>query len=632
MIDWIASNIIEGTATNKSRMVVKCDGCGAYRTIAYLYAKRSLDHKCQACLKKKHGLAHKRGDLVEYTCIECSTKETYKFRPDRFVDWRCHHCAMKQGHRDGKFVIVHNKPSEAGRKKIGAQAKAQWADPEYRAKWSKSMSASKEKRSAKSKEIWSDQVRLKKLSAALRTVWSKPDYKAVKAKRSQELWEDEEYRERQLAGYTDEVRKVISEASLAYWRDHADEMIALITSIHADPEIRKKHSASAKAAWANPEYRAIQMAKVKRCKDNSELLAKMSEINREILSRPEVKARLSKSVRKAWEDTQLRLDQSAASKALWQDSAYKEVQAVARAAQSGRISSIQKQLYKYLGDLNINFYEESDKTRLGHYVFDCLIPKQNNMSKNLLIECHGDYWHSSLQSQSRDRGKFTYIDKYFKDYEIMYIWEHEFGAANRVIDRLKLKVGVALESVDFEFSDVKFEEASGGSVKSFLDAYHYIGKDRGGRVFTAKLNDELIGCVVYSPPLRQNTASQFGLKDGEVRELSRLCIHPSYHKKNFASWIIAKSLRALNNSVKLIIAYADATIGHVGTVYKASGFKLDHMVDSDYWYIDSDSYVMHKRTLYGKAVKMKMSEAEFANKNGYVRVYGGRKYCYVKHL
>jgi len=298
--------------------------------------------------------------------------------------------------------------------------------------------------------------------------------------------------------------------------------------------------------------------------------------------------------------------------------------AIARAAQSGKISSIQKMLYAYLDELGIEYYKESEQTRIGYYVFDCLVV---NGEKKLLIECQGDYWHTLENAERRDKGKFTYISRYFPEYEIMYVWEHEFYCKDRVLDRLKLKLGLQIETKEFKFADLTLRAIDSYETKQFLDLYHYLGKDRGGKAFGAFLGDLLVAAIVFSPPLRQNTSGQFGLVDGEVRELSRLCIHPSYHKKNFASWFIKRALKQI--SCKLIVAYADTTVGHDGGIYKASNFRLHHTVPADYWYVDISGYVMHKRTLYGRAVKQKMTESEFAEAKGYVRKYGGEKLCFI---
>jgi len=67
----------------------------------------------------------------------------------------------------------------------------------------------------------------------------------------------------------------------------------------------------------------------------------------------------------------------------------------------------------------------------------------------------------------------------------------------------------------------------------------------------------------------------------------------------------------------------------VGTAYKASNFKLHHQTEPDYWYVDGDGYVMHKKTLYNRATKLRMTENAFAEQYGYVKKFGGPKLCYV---
>ncbi len=206
----------------------------------------------------------------------------------------------------------------------------------------------------------------------------------------------------------------------------------------------------------------------------------------------------------------------------------------------------------------------------------------------------------------------------------MYVWEHEFGVKDRVLDRLKLKLGIEIETVNFDFKDVIVREITTAEASAFLGLYHYIGGGRGGKTVGAFLGDELVAVVVFSPPLRQNGP----FSDVKFVELSRSCIHPSYHKRNFASWFLS---RAMRNIDCLVVSYADTTVGHTGSMYKAIGFELHHEVPADYWYVDVDGYVMHKKTLYNKAVNLKMTEAEFAEQKGYVKRFGGQKLCFVKY-
>lgn len=423
-----------------------------------------------------------------------------------------------------------------------------------------------------------------------------------------------------------EVRAKLASKSAKNWAD-AEYRSKVILSLSNNSNI-SKHS---KELWADEEYKQKTISAHINASD------KMSNASKEKWKDSNYRAKVVSSIVASCSSDASKALKSERSKKLWNNSDYaaktinamhrydvKEKNAIARSKQRNRTSSIQQMLYSFLDDLGIEYYKEGEQTRIGYYVFDCIVPHNN---KKLLIECQGDYWHSLPEAEKNDRSKFTYISRYFPEHEIMYVWEHEFYCKDRVLDRLKLKLGLEIEVEKFAFNDLVIQEASILEIKEFLDLYHYLGNGRGGKAYGAYLSNKLIACIVFSPPLRQNTASQFDLADAKVRELSRLCIHPSYHKKNFASWLISKIIKLINSQV--IIAYADTTIGHSGTIYKASNFKLHHIVPADYWYVDPQGYVMHKRTLYGKAIKMKMTESEFAESKGYTKKFGGQKFCFV---
>ena len=85
------------------------------------------------------------------------------------------------------------------------------------------------------------------------------------------------------------------------------------------------------------------------------------------------------------------------------------------------------------------------------------------------------------------------------------------------------------------------------------------------------LEDCMVGCVTYgtppSAPLRRGIAGDVFVRD--VLELNRLCLY--HNKKNEASRLIARSLRLLPHR-KIIISFADISVGHVGVVYQATNF------------------------------------------------------------
>lgn len=389
-------------------------------------------------------------------------------------------------------------------------------------------------------------------------------------------------------------------------------------------EFRDKITQSSMNANCTDEYKLSQSKRTTELWENEDYAQRVSDGVKNVMD-DDMKSRISKSVSDKFQsDPKYRLNLSNHLKEKWNDSEYRSTMAEILARQP-KISSLQMLLYQYLRDLDINHYEESELTRIGYYVFDCLVPKQGGMYKNLLIECQGDYWHSPDMENGADKRKFTYIDRYFPEYEIMYLWEHEFSTKDRIINRLKSKFGVSMIVNDFDFNEIEIKIVSYVECSKFLDAYHYVGKGRGGMAIGAFFGDVLIGCIVYSMPLRQN--QNFGKP---FRELSRLCIHPSYQKKNFASWFIARSYKFLD--VKLIISFCDTTAGHDGAVYKASNFKLSHETKPDYWYVDVDGFVMHKKTLYNKAVNLRMTESEYAVKYKFSKRYGGKKLCFIREI
>ena len=195
---------------------------------------------------------------------------------------------------------------------------------------------------------------------------------------------------------------------------------------------------------------------------------------------------------------------------------------------------------------------------------------------------------------------------------------------------MKYWLGITdIDTVDYDLKDLDIRLAPAKDYKLLLGKYHYLpNAGRGGIAYGAYLNDELVAVCVFSPMVRQNIDTlEYNPK--ESRELSRLCIHPKYRKKNLASYFVSRCLKLLDPQYKLVISYCDTTFNHNGATYKACNFEEAGSVPPDYWYVDSAGYIMFKRTLYGHAIKMKLTEAEFAEKLGYNKVWGLEKLKFV---
>lgn len=397
-------------------------------------------------------------------------------------------------------------------------------------------------------------------------------------------------------------------------------------------------SASTKKQWQNPQYKANFINKINIKLKSKEYRDKITAL----YATDTFKTAASNRIKKLWLDDNYRnrvisrvRDTANTPEALersrqaaikqWQDPTFKQKMALVLANQP-KVSNIQQLLYSMLDDLKVKYFREyndrpDDKEcQIGPYSFDCVIPGDTT----LLIECQGNYWHSLPNSRSRDKAKASYIADNFPNHRLKYIWEHEFYNYQKVITLLKTWLGIEYQSIQYDFNDIIIKQSSAVDYKELLTKYHYLPTaGKGGVAIGAYLNDILIAVAVFSPPSRQNT------KYTQSIEISRLCVHPLYRKKNLISWFLSRVLKLIKH--RPIVAYADKTFNHTGACYKASGFVLDGVTLADYWYVDEDGWVMHKKTLYNRAVNIKLTESEFASQFGYTKIYGHKKFRFLLH-
>jgi len=305
--------------------------------------------------------------------------------------------------------------------------------------------------------------------------------------------------------------------------------------------------------------------------------------------------------------------------------------AIGRQRQSGRISQLQLTFYRLLDELNItHFREDDEKCRFGFWTFDCRI---NHGEYDFLVEVQGDYIHSLPKNIAKDRAKATYMEQYFPHLSIKYVWEHEFGSINRVKQLVKQWLGQSKVKLnDFALDDIHIKPIDNETASSFLAAFHYLGKLSGRFKFGAYLGSKLIAASVWSAPTRIETATRLKVKLTQCLELRRFVIHDAYHKKNFASWLLARFEKHIPNNISMLVSFADEGVGHRGIIYRAANWKYDGKTAPSYFYVDEDGYVMLKKTLYNLAHRMHMSESDYIITYGYRKVFTPPKLRYIKCL
>jgi hypothetical protein len=397
--------------------------------------------------------------------------------------------------------------------------------------------------------------------------------------------------------YTDEFKEKLQKNGEQFWEGARDTWKEKLVT----PEFRKAMSEYGKRPWINELYRK-----------------KMLEANK-----------------KLWEDPEFRKKM----KQMQSDPVYREKMALIRLTQP-KTSTQQDILYSLLQDLQVKFCDDKHpRSMVGYYTFDCRIDPQIGigLERPLFLEVQGDYWHNLSKVASRDQSKATYLKSYFPEFDLKYLWEHEFNNKDRVVSLLKYWLGLAdIQLVSFEFKDVSYRIIEAKEAELFISKYHYAGRiGRSGVNLGFFIGDLLVAVCIFCFPTRRETAVKQGLCYKEVLELTRFAIHPSYQVKNFASWAIAKAIAHIRDNcpkVKRLVSFADTTYNHCGMIYKASNFTLDGEVAPDYWYADDRGYVCHKKTLWNKARQMCMTESEYCEKYNYAKVWGDKKFRYVYDL
>lgn len=127
--------------------------------------------------------------------------------------------------------------------------------------------------------------------------------------------------------------------------------------------------------------------------------------------------------------------------------------------------------------------------------------------------------------------------------------------------------GIEVRQVEPGLENEKFEEFA---KKHYLRDNSISGVSIRLGVF---YNNEMIGIVGYGSPTYNMMYKQLGLNRGEVYELRRLFVEDVTDLHNAESQIISLAndeLKELRPEIKVVVTYADPSVGHLGTVYQAT--------------------------------------------------------------
>lgn len=209
-----------------------------------------------------------------------------------------------------------------------------------------------------------------------------PEVRAKMSESQREAWQE--------GKYTEERAHKISDSMIAYYKDTPGACKRVSEGLrkrYEDPAERKKTGDASRAAHAKGVVWTI---------DKEEWRRRVSEsCKRSYEERPERRKRHSEIVLAAWER-----------------GAYDN-----KKLAPNRPTSIEILVSNALDSLGVKHISQFSPSKV-RYTYDELLP-----DLGILLEVHGDYWHSSDKQKARDNVKAELASEL--GYEYIVVWEHE---------------------------------------------------------------------------------------------------------------------------------------------------------------------------------------------------------------
>lgn len=296
----------------------------------------------------------------------------------------------------------------------------------------------------------------------------------------------------------------------------------------------------------------------------------------------------------------------------------------------------EEKLKKYLEDNGIKNIEK----------YKYIINKKDHISKeidlfikdkNIGFEYDGIYWHSNkFKENNYHIEKTKFFDN--KGIRIIHIFSDEWLNKQKIVkDKIQSILGIQKEKIYARKCEIK--EISSKERNIFLEKNHIQGADKASISYGLFYKNELVAILSLSKPrvaLGQKSNNNSGLY-----ELSRFAGKLGFTIVGGFSKLL-KNILTLHPEIKKIITYADIRWTDLhNNVYTKNNFKLDHISEPSYFYINSNATKRENRFNYRKQVlKSKFpdiysdskSENEIMKEAGYSRVYDCGNLVYTLSL
>ena len=230
----------------------------------------------------------------------------------------------------------------------------------------------------------------------------------------------------------------------------------------------------------------------------------------------------------------------------------------------------------------------NDKKILNGKELDIYIP-----SKNIAIECNGNYWHSELCGKDKN----YHLNKTKKCEELgirlIHIFEDEWKYKENIV-KLKLQHILGYNTHKIYARQCTIRVVDSITSNMFLDTYHLQGSINSSIIYGAYYNDELVAIMTFC---KRRLA--LGIKNGNKDEYELLRFATSKLVVGIGSKLLSHFITV--HMPSKIISYADKRwTSQITNVYTSIGFKFIGQSPPNYWYLYKKNITRQHRFAYRK--------------------------------
>lgn len=153
----------------------------------------------------------------------------------------------------------------------------------------------------------------------------------------------------------------------------------------------------------------------------------------------------------------------------------------------------------------------------------------------------------------------------------------------------------------------------------------------GYSVFNDK--NEWCGVILFGAGANNNVGKPFGLRIGQIMELTRMALNGKQESTSQAMAIAIRLLKKDRPLVKMLVSYADTGQNHKGIIYQATNWTYTGLSsDSGLSYVDKNGKKRHARVVDLTKKTYNITREEAIKKLGFTAVKITRKHRYIYFL